>query len=252
MRNACAFARIAIALGIAEMVAQAQWKTAWSYAGATGPAHWAELDPEYAACRGAAQSPIDIREAVKDGAPEIRLEYRSAPLEFLINNGRAIRVNYHGPANASFLVVGEERYQLTQFHFHHPSEEYVHGKASAMSIHFMHEAGDGKLAAVAVLLKVGKANPAIGPIWEHMPPAEGKEQEVPGAVVNPAGLLPADLGYYEYSGSLTGPPCTEGVRWFVMKTPVEISAEQVRAYAKLYPHNVRPVQSGNGRVVRER
>jgi carbonic anhydrase len=161
-------------------------------------------------------------------------------------------VNYHdAPGSGNFLIVGDKRYQLTQFHFHHPSEEYIHGKPYDMVAHFMHEARDGKVAGVAVLLKAGGANATIQHIWDHMPMIEGKEEEVDGVEVNPAGLLPRETAYYMYTGSLTAPPCTEGVTWFVLKTPVDISAEEIDAFAKLYPHDVRPPQPLNGRVVKQ-
>jgi carbonic anhydrase len=118
-------------------------------------------------------------------------------------------------------------------------------------VHLMHQASDGKVAAVAVLLKAGGANATIQQLWEHMPKTEGKEQEIAGVEVNPAGLLPRDASYYTYMGSLTAPPCSEGVTWFVLKTPMDISAEEISAFAKLYPHDVRPPQPLNGRVVKQ-
>ena len=151
----------------------------------------------------------------------------------------------------NFLIVGDERYQLTQFHFHRPSEEYIHGKPYDMVVHFMHVASDGKVVGVAVLLKAGSANATIQQLWEQMPTTEGKEREIAGVEVNPTGLLPHDTAYYTYMGSLTAPPCTEGVTWFVLKTPVDISTEQISAFAKLYPHDVRSPQPLNGRVVKE-
>jgi carbonic anhydrase len=231
--------------------AQAQWKTPWSYEGPRGAAHWSELDPEYSACQGSQQSPIDIRSALKAALPAIRFEYRGGPLKYLVNNGKTIRVNYHDPGSGDYLMAGGRRYQLTQFHFHRPSEEYIHGKPSDMVVHLMHQASDGKVAGVAVLLKAGSANATIQQIWEHMPQVEGNEREVPGIVIDPGGLLPKTFAYYTYMGSLTAPPCTEGVVWFVLKTPVDISPKQIDAFARLYPHDVRPPQPLNGRVVEE-
>lgn len=231
----------------------AQWKTKWTYDGATGAEHWSELDPEYAPCNaGKEQSPIDIRNAQKADLPVLRFEYKSSPLKYLINNGYTIRVNYHdAPGIGGFLVVDGKRYQLTQFHFHYPSEEYINGKPYDMVLHLMHQASHGEIAGVAVLLKSGSANAAIQRIWDHMPKAAGKEMEIAGVQINPADLLPRDTAYYMYMGSLTAPPCTEGVRWFVLKTPVELSADQINAFAELYPHDVRPLQPLNGRVVKE-
>ena len=230
----------------------AQWKTRWSYDGARGPAHWAELDPAYTACRdGKAQSPIDIRDARKADLAPIRFEYTSAPLRYLVNNGYTIRVNYHAPGSGDFLIIGDMRYQLTQFHFHRPSEETIGGHAYDMVAHLMHESSDGRVAGVAVFLTAGKANPMIQRIWDHMPMTEGNEQEIPEVEINPGELLPANLSYYKYAGSLTAPPCAEGVTWFVLKTPVELSAAQIQAFAALYPHDVRPVQPLNSRIVEE-
>jgi carbonic anhydrase len=238
---------------VAVVLAQAQWKTPWSYAGKDGPEHWGDLDPAYAPCKdGREQSPIDIRNTKKANLPPLRFEYKSGPLKYLINNGKTIRVNYHDvPGSGNTLIVGDKRYQLTQFHFHRPSEESIHGKTYDMVAHLMHEASDGKVAGIAVLLKAGSANATVQRIWEHMPRTEGKEEEIPGVEVDPGGLLPRDTAYYTYMGSLTGPPCTEQVTWLVLKRPVDVSSRQIGAFAKLYPHDVRPVQPLNGRIVEE-
>ena len=246
------FVLLVVAEVLAPVGSPAQWKTPWSYEGATGAEHWGDLDPEYAACNvGKEQSPIDIRNAEKAELPALRFEYKSGPLKYLINNGYTIRVNYHDAGSGGFLIAGGKRYQLTQFHFHRPSEEYIQGKPYDMVVHMMHEASDGKLAGVAVLLKAGSANATIQQIWEHMPKTQGKEEEIAGVEIDPAGLLPSDAAYYTYMGSLTAPPCTEGVTWFVLKNPVDISPEEINAFAMLYAHDVRPLQPLNGRVVRE-
>jgi len=240
---------------------QAQWKTRWEYEGPRGAGYWSELDPDYTPCgAGAAQSPIDIENAEMADLPALQFKFKSGPLKYLVNNGHTIRVNYHdaaGPGN--LLSVGGETYQLKQFHFHRPSEEYIHGKPYDMVAHLMFQSSEGKAAGVAVLLKSGSANPTIQRIWDHMPKTESKvladfshrEEEVAGVETNPAGLLPHDLAYYTYIGSVTAPPCTEGVTWFVLKAPVDISKEQVKAFARLYPHDVRPIQPLNGRIVKQ-
>ena len=231
--------------------AQAQWKTPWDYEGARGPDHWSALDPAYAPCNtGKEQSPIDIRATMNADLPALRFDYKSGPLEGLTDNGKTIRVNYHAPRNDNFLVVGADRYRLTQFHFHRPSEELVNGKGYDMVLHLMHETSDGRAAGVAVFLTSGKANVTIQRLWDHMPKAVGTEESVPGLDIDPGAMLPRDAAYYTYSGSLTAPPCTEGITWFVLKTPVEISAAQIAAFARRYPHDVRPVQPLNGRVVK--
>lgn len=246
------FLLLIIAAMMAPAVLRAQWRTPWSYEGADGPEHWAGLDPEYAACNGKEQSPIDIQGARKADLPALRFEYHSGPLKYLINNGYTIRVNYHdAPGSGNFLAVDGKRYQLTQFHFHRPSEEYIHGKPYDMVAHFMHQASDGTVAGVAVLLQAGAANVTVARIWTHMPKEKSKEEQIPGVSIDPAGLLPRDLAYYRYTGSITAPPCTEGVTWFVLKTPVEVSVKQITAFAALYPHDVRPIQPLNGRPVQE-
>lgn len=226
------------------------WKTPWSYDGEKGAGHWGELDPDYAACRdGKEQSPIDIQSAEKADLPALRFEYKSGPLNIINNGYTAVRVDYLH--SGDFLVVGDERYELKQFHFHHPSEEYIHGKPYDMVLHLMHAASDGKVAGVAVLLKSGRANATVQQLWEYMPKMAGKLEEIQGVEINPAHLLPRDTGYYMYMGSQTAPPCTEGVTWIVLKSPMEVSTEQIKTFAKLYPHDVRSLQPLNGRVVKE-
>jgi carbonic anhydrase len=227
------------------------WRTPWSYEGSKGPEHWGALDPEYATCNaGHEQSPIDITTTAKAALPAVRFEYKNGPVRMINNGYTAVRVNYP-VGNGNVLMVGDTRYELTQFHFHHPSEEYVHGKPYAMAAHLMHASSDGKVAGVVVLLKAGAANATVTRLWDHMPQTPGAEHEIAGLDVDPAGLLPREFGYFTYAGSQTAPPCTEGVTWIVLKTPVEISAAQIEAFAKLYPHDVRPLQPLNGRIVKE-
>jgi len=151
----------------------------------------------------------------------------------------------------NFLSVGDDRYQLTQFQFHRPREQCIHGKPYDMGLHLMHKSSDGKVAGVAVLLQADSASATIRQVWQPMPTREGKEQEIAGVDIHPAGLLPRDAAYSMYMGSLTAPPCTEGIPGFVLKTPMEISLEQISAFASLYPHDVRPLQRLHGRVVKE-
>lgn len=236
-------------VALAAPTLRAQWRTHWSYVGADGPAHWGDLDTAYAACKvGKQQSPIDIRSAVHDDLPALRFEYKASPLAIINNGYTAVRVDYP-KGNGNFLVIGGKRYELTQFHFHHPSEECIDGKPFAMEVHLMHTAADGSVAAVAVMLQEGSANPSVQVLWRHMPLAAGPAENIAGVELNPAGLLPSDTSYYRYAGSQTAPPCTEGVTWFVLRTPVEVSAAQIQAFARLYPHDVRPLQPLNGRVV---
>jgi carbonic anhydrase len=226
------------------------WKTPWTYEGAKGAGHWGDLDPDYATCKeGKAQSPIDIRNAVKADLPALRFEYRTGPLNIINNGYTAVRIDY--VQSGDFLFVGDKRYELTQFHFHHPSEEKIHGKQYDMVLHLMHKGDDGKVLGVAVMVNAGAANSTVATLWKYMPQTAGGVQQIPGVEIDPATLLPASTGYYTYEGSQTAPPCTEGVTWIVLKTPITVSPEQIAAFAKLYPHDVRPVQPLNGREVKE-
>ena len=217
----------------------------WSYGKHGGPSEWGGLDHAFASCQvGKVQSPIAIRAAKAADLPPIKFDYKPAPLK-LIDNGHTIQVNY--PPGSS-IDVGGTRYELVQFHFHKPSEEKIDGKAHAMVAHLVHKGGDGALAVVAVLLDKGQDNPVLRAIWSNLP--KQKEKEVAAsATIDAAALLPADKGYYTFQGSLTTPPCSEGVRWFVLKTPMTLAASELTAFAKLYPMNARPTQPLNGRAV---
>ena len=220
----------------------------WSYTGPNGPEHWGALEPDFAECKlGQHQSPIDIRDARQQSLPPIQFAYKTSPLK-ITNNGHTVQISY---APGSFIVVGGKQYELRQFHFHHPSEEHIQGKPYDMVIHLVHADSEGHLAVVAVLVKQGKANAALQKLWDHLPAAEGEEESPAGVEVNAAGLLPENLSYYTFTGSLTTPPCSESVTWFVLKTPLEVSPAEVEAFAKLYPHNARPIQPLNGRPVLE-
>jgi len=218
----------------------------WEYEGPNGPAHWGALDPAYHTCvAGTHQSPIDIHDARSGDLPAISFAYHPSALK-LIDNGHTIQVMY---APGSFISVAGKQYELQQFHFHHPAEEEVSGASYPMVAHLVHKSADGKLAVVAVLLAEGSANDFVERLWKHLPQGQGKEISVPGDSVDVSTLLPAARGYFTYSGSLTTPPCSEGVTWFVLKSPVQISQSEIAAFAKKYPHNARPIQPLHGRVI---
>ncbi len=218
----------------------------WSYEGETGPAHWFELDPAFTACaQGKYESPIDIDAAGASDLPPLRFGYAASPLT-IVDNGHTIMATC---APGSTLTVGDARYELQQFHFHRPSEELVHGKASAMEVHLVHKDAGGHLAVVAVFLDSGKANPLIEKLWANLPAEKGKPATLASVSIDANALLPATHGYYTFPGSLTTPPCTEGVTWYVLKTSVELSPEQLERFTKLYPMNARPVQPLNGRGI---
>jgi carbonic anhydrase len=229
--------------------AQRAPKAAWSYQSPTGPAQWGDLDPAYAACKtGASQSPIDIETKdvtlAGDLAP-IRFDYRLSPLK-IINNGYTVQVNYE---SGSSITVNGESYELIQFHFHHPSETAIDGEKADLELHLVHRNAQGKLAVIAILMKAGGNNPPLHELWTYLPKSVGHEEEHKKVQLNAADFLPNDRNYYNFSGSLTIPPCTESVTWLVMKKPVEVSPTQIAAFAALYPANARPLQSLNRRSV---
>lgn len=224
----------------------AQHSPHWGYEGDGGPANWSKLDPASAACGvGKRQSPIDIKGAQTAVLPPLKFDYNSVPLN-IIDNGHTIQVNY---APGSTLSVGGKTSILKQFHFHHPSEEHLNGHGYDMVAHLVHADGEGHLVVVAVLFKTGQANALIGQIWKNIPAEKDKAVEVPGTTLNARNLLPSDIGYYTFSGSLTTPPCSEGVTWFVLKTATSFSPGQLGAFASLYPNNARPIQPTNGREI---
>jgi len=221
----------------------------WSYSGRTGPAQWGSMEEEYKTCAtGKLQSPIDIRDDVakRAGLPPIRFDYQPSVLK-IIDNGHTVQIDYDA---GSFITAGEKRYELVLFHFHKPSEEKLNGKSYPMVAHLVHKAPDGKLGVIAVLLSTGNANPLIDTLWKKLPKKKETESIVNGVKINVADLLPKDRGYYTFAGSLTTPPCSENVTWFVLKHPTSVSTDEVARFSRLYPMNARPIQPLNGREVK--
>jgi carbonic anhydrase len=221
----------------------------WTYSGPTGPEHWGKLKPEFAACAsGKRQSPIDIRDGAKLELEPIKFDYKPAPLR-VVDNGHTVQVNY---AEGSSIQVAGERYELKQFHFHKPSEERINGRLYDMVAHLVHQSMDGRLAVVAVLFEAGPFhNVFVKGLWPHLPLEAGREIAPLDATVDVNELLPVERTYYTFIGSLTTPPCSEGVLWLVLKNPVPITAEQVAVFGKLYALNARPVQPPHGRLIKE-
>jgi carbonic anhydrase len=222
---------------------------AWSYTGANGPTKWAKVDKSFATCgAGKLQSPIDIPDAHarKGDLPPLLFNYKPAPLN-IIDNGHTIEVTY---APGSWLSVAGKRYELVGFEFHKPSENKIDGKAQEMEVQLMHKDKDGKLAVVAVLLDQTKGdNPLIKTLWSNLPQTKEKENVVPSVQINAFGLLPTNKDYYAFKGSLTIPPCTEDVSWYVLKAPLPVSADQVARFGRIYSNNARPVQPVNERDI---
>ena len=210
----------------------------WEYEGDRGPVQWGSLDQAFSTCAdGAEQSPIDLAAAMEGDFPAIEFDYGSR-LAMVVNTGHTIQVNLD---RGGGITLGGTRYDLLQFHFHHGSEHTLGGVRLPMELHLVHRSPGGALAVVGVLLREGAANETLAPIWKHLPSRANWSVALPEAI-EVAALLPADETTWRYRGSLTTPPCTEGVSWMVMTEPVTLSAEQIAAFGALYPHNYRPVQ----------
>jgi carbonic anhydrase len=213
----------------------------WGYEGAMGPDRWGDEFPTCA--KGKSQSPLNIQGPFEKAQFGVAPDYKSGQLK-IINNGHTIQVNV---PPGSKLRIDSKPFELLQFHFHRPSEEQIDGKPAAMVVHFVHKNEAGRLAVLGVLLKEGNENPGIKTLWANAPMTEGPEIEPEGVMFNPANLLPREYEFYSYEGSLTTPPCTEGVRFFILKAQVNIAKEQVEQFP--FKKNARPVQPKNGRAI---
>ncbi len=221
----------------------------WGYVGEGAPENWGKLKPEYALCgSGMSQSPIDFNKTILAKLDNITFSYKDSPLK-IINNGHSIQVNYEP---GSFITVDGETYELVQFHFHAPSEHTVKGQFYDMELHLVHKNNLNEIAVVGVFMKKGQENKIIKVLWDNLPTELNKENVVSAISVNASGLLPKDRSYYHYFGSLTTPPCTEGVNWSVLKTPIEVSEEQIEKFKSVMGfNNNRPVLPVNKRFILE-
>lgn len=222
----------------------------WDYAGEHGPAQWGQMKPEYGTCAsGKRQSPVHIEETGALQGPAEPLQFRYGPSGgSVVNNGHTIQVDVEGE---NTLTVRGSTYKLLQFHFHHPAEEKINHKGFSMVAHLVHRNEQGQLGVVAVLIDPGTANTLVHKVWTHMPLDVNDRVRLPAGLIDLNELLPQDQRYYMLMGSLTTPPCTEGVLWMVLKQPASVSRDQLRLFAQLFPMNARPIQALNGRVVRD-
>ncbi len=219
----------------------------WGYEGAGAPENWSKLDPQNKACAiGERQSPIDIKDGIKVDLEPIKFNYQPSTFR-IVDNGHTVQVQV---GEGSISLTGKS-YELVQFHFHRPSEEKINGQRFDMVVHLVHKADDGQLAVVAVLLERGNENPFIQTLWNYMPLEKNMPVSPPNAIVDLNTLLPTSRNYYTYMGSLTTPPCSEGVLWLVMKQPVQVSPEQINIFSRLYRNNARPIQPSSGRLIKE-
>lgn len=218
----------------------------WGYSGEAGPLNWATLSADYRECTaGHDQSPINLTNLIDAELPPIGIRYVKSTAEVL-NNGHTIQVNMI--AGSAIAIDGID-FELKQFHFHAPSENQLEGKSFPLEAHLVHADRAGNLAVVAVMFTAGEANKVLAQAWRRMPQAKAEKIALPSGV-DPGGMLPADRDYYRFSGSLTTPPCTEGVRWLVMKQSMTASVAQIDAFVHVIHHpNNRPVQALNARTV---
>jgi len=226
-------------------------KPHWGYTGAIGPDAWSKLSAEFATCaKGRRQSPIDLVDAELSPLTLEQIKFEYAPAAFqVVHNGHTIEVR---PGQENQIVARSKKYKLLQFHFHHPSEELFNGKGFPLDAHFVHRSEDGELAVVTVLFEEGAANPELQRLWDYMPlDANDSMRSAEGVTFNPLSMLPVNREkYLQYIGSLTTPPCTEGVVWIVLRQPVTASQEQIALFRKMVGMNARPVQPVNGRLIK--
>ena len=221
----------------------------WAYEGEGGPNAWGKLKPEYSTCAtGKRQSPINIEDAatLQGPAEPLQISYRPSN-GTVVNNGHTIQVDVD---RGNLLTVRGSTYELLQFHFHQPSEERINYKGFAMVAHLVHKNAEGQLAVLGVLIDPGAASSLIQKVWTYMPLEAGDKVRMPAEMVDLNELLPKDMRYYQFMGSLTTPPCSEGVLWMVLKQPVTAAREQIKLFSQLFPNNARPTQPTNGRVIR--
>ncbi len=218
----------------------------WGYTGEGAPEHWGALDPTYALCAaGANQSPIDLTGLIESELEPISFNYTGLVTE-IVHNGHAIQAEYTA---GSTMTVNGKIFTLKQFHFHTPSENLINGKHFPIEAHFVHADTDGNLAVIAVMYNIGKENAELKKIWQQMPVEAGKKRGM-ASQVRANHMMPENKEYYRFNGSLTTPPCTEGVLWLVMKNPVSVSEAQVKQLAKALKHpNNRPIQPLNARPI---
>jgi carbonic anhydrase len=245
VKNVMLLLAIAATLLVATPVLAAVNSPYWSYGGAENPTQWGKLSDDFALCElGRDQSPINIKNTVEDSPAKIDFDYKPSPL-VVVNNGHTIQAKY---AQGSTVSINDKKYALLQFHFHTPSEHNINDKASAMELHLVHRNETGQLAVVGVMLNQGLSNPLIAEIWKQIPDI-GETNTVSDLLINASNLLPRKKSYFSYMGSLTTPPCSEGVSWNLLLEPITVSKEQVETFAKIYQVDARPLQPINGRTV---
>ena len=220
----------------------------WAYMGIEGPEHWGMLTEEYMTCEtGDRQSPIDISMA-KHGQHHSTLVFRYHPSQVHeLNNGHTIQVSHVSGCEAD---LNDRTFKLRQFHFHAPSEHHIEDQAFPMEMHLVHQDNKGHVLVIAVMMKTDASNQVLGKLWDWLPQQMGKEISLP-LELSIADILPTNTHHYSYSGSLTTPPCTEGVQWIILKEPMHIAEEDVKRFVQIIGYNARPIQPLRNRQIEE-
>ena len=228
------------------LASSGQHKVHWGYEGKEGPVFWGSMDPAFEMCsKGRNQSPIDLRGFIEAELAEIPYTDNGS-WQGIINNGHTIQVNV---SPGSTIEIDGMTFSLLQFHFHSPSENLLEGKSFPLEAHFVHKNPKGDLAVVALLFEYGPENKVIQRLWEKIPENAGEKAKIE-PTFRPYDLLPDKRDYYRFNGSLTTPPCSEGVRWIVLKSHATVSRQQVERFKKVMHHpNNRPVQPINARPI---
>ncbi|MBL5920632.1 carbonic anhydrase family protein [Lelliottia amnigena] len=218
----------------------------WSYSGSEDPAHWGRLSPDFSLCEtGKNQSPVNIQGALKSNQGKLELAFQQGKQQ-IVNNGHTIQVSV-GDGNT--LHLDNDTFALQQFHFHAPGENEIDGKQFPLEAHFVYKDKSGALAVLALMFQQGKSNPQLAKAWQQIPTAVDQIVAL-NEPLDIKALLPKQYNFYRFSGSLTTPPCSEGVRWIVLQQPVSASTEQINQFRSAIHHaNNRPIQPLNGRIV---
>ncbi|EPF80581.1 carbonic anhydrase [Acinetobacter rudis] len=219
----------------------------WGYADQQAPAYWSSMNAQYQACSGLNQSPINIDQTVDAQLPPLKFNYAKST-QSIVNNARTVQVNFN---EGNFLSLDNKQFELKQFHLHSPSENTIHGKSYPMEMHLVHATAQGELTVVAIMFEEGAENKKLTKLWKELPQKAGEAISLKHHDIA-ATFLPEKLDYYRFNGSLTTPPCSEGVRWIVLKDVQQASAQQIKAFSHLLEHpNNRPIQAQNARLVLE-
>ncbi len=240
-------------------------KVVWGYKGNIGPERWSQLSPDFTLCAtGKLQSPINIPSKTNAASNALNIQYQPAAMNIIkdgstelmlgntsviIKDGHAVQLNFPVDTKETISLEGKN-YRLVQFHVHTPSENTWHGRQFPLEVHFVHQSDDGEVAVIGVWANEGDANQTIAKIISHLPNEQNKEIAIQGEGINPADLLPTKRDYYRFDGSLTTPPCSEGLKWILMSNPITVSAgEVIQLRTAIGGPNARPIQPLNKRQI---